>query len=419
MEENQVKIPEGWHKSSILELCLLGRGRVISQKEITNNLGTYPVYSSQTQNNGIMGRIGTYDFQGDLVTWTTDGANAGTVFFRSGKFNCTNVCGTLKEKDNNLDLRFLAYKLSTVAKKHVSYIGNPKLMNGTMSKIELTLPLKTVEQRQIATILSKVDEAIAQTEQLIAKYQRIKTGLMQDLLTKGIDENGNIRSEETHAFKDSPLGRIPVEWEVMEISDLGNWKGGKTPSKSNKKYWEGPKYLWYSSKDITSNLLKDSFYKISEIAISETNQEIFPAYKSLIFVFRSGILRHTFPVARSKENFCINQDIKVLVPKSGISSNFLFYFFKYLEPRVLKNFVKAGTTVESIDGKAFFTSFALIPKENEQKRIELILNKLDNKQDYNRTTLHKLQSQKTGLMQDLLSGKVRVNHLIKETESSQ
>ena len=65
-----------------------------------------------------------------------------------------------------------------------------------------------------------MDRAIEQTEALIAKRQRIKTGLMQDLLTRGIDEHGNLRSEQTHAFKDSPLGRIPVEWRVGTLGDV-------------------------------------------------------------------------------------------------------------------------------------------------------------------------------------------------------
>ena len=77
------------------------------------------------------------------------------------------------------------------------------------------LPLP--EQSKIAEVLSTVDRAIEQTEALIAKQQRIKTGLMQDLLTRGIDEHGNLRSEQTHEFKDSPLGRIPVEWELRSL----------------------------------------------------------------------------------------------------------------------------------------------------------------------------------------------------------
>ena len=92
----------------------------------------------------------------------------------------------------------------------------------TVSNLEnLTIrSFKKPEQSKIAEILSTVDQAIDQTEALIAKQQRIKAGLMQDLLTRGIDEDGNLRSENTHEFKDSPLGRIPVEWEVKELNGL-------------------------------------------------------------------------------------------------------------------------------------------------------------------------------------------------------
>ena len=81
------------------------------------------------------------------------------------------------------------------------------------NKIKIFVP-DFNEQTQIASILSKADKAIEQTENLIAKYQRIKTGLMQDLLTKGIDENGNIRSEQTHKFKTEKGLRLPEEWKV-------------------------------------------------------------------------------------------------------------------------------------------------------------------------------------------------------------
>ena len=82
------------------------------------------------------------------------------------------------------------------------------------------VPTSKPEQTKIAEILSTVDRAIEQTEALIAKQQRIKTGLMQDLLTRGIDEHGNLRSEQTHKFKDSPLGRIPVEWDAKELGTV-------------------------------------------------------------------------------------------------------------------------------------------------------------------------------------------------------
>lgn len=77
-----------------------------------------------------------------------------------------------------------------------------------------------LEQARIGEILSAVDLAIEQIEALIAKQQRVKTGLMHDLLTRGIDEHGNLRSDQTHKFKDSSLGKIPVSWLTNELGAL-------------------------------------------------------------------------------------------------------------------------------------------------------------------------------------------------------
>ena len=87
------EVPAHWDVLPVWMLFQMGRGRVISHDEISENSGDYPVYSSQTERDGVMGSINTYDFEGDYLTWTTDGANAGTVFRRSGKFNCTAVAG--------------------------------------------------------------------------------------------------------------------------------------------------------------------------------------------------------------------------------------------------------------------------------------------------------------------------------------
>ena len=87
-----------------------------------------------------------------------------------------------------------------------------------LERFAAPFPTYEHEQAKIAEVLSTVDRAIEETEALIAKQQRIKTGLMQDLLTRGIDEHGNLRSEQTHEFKDSPLGRIPVEWESASLA---------------------------------------------------------------------------------------------------------------------------------------------------------------------------------------------------------
>ena len=104
-------IPEDWQVVKVGEISQIGRGRVISHREISaSRHSSYPVYSSQTTNSGVMGYIDTYDFEGEYITWTTDGVNAGTVFHRNGRFNCTNVCGTMKP--HRQDAIFLAKVLN-------------------------------------------------------------------------------------------------------------------------------------------------------------------------------------------------------------------------------------------------------------------------------------------------------------------
>lgn len=183
------EIPECWEVTSVGHVFKTGRGRVINKDEIKNNPGIYPVYSSQSFNNGEFGKIGTYDFEGEYVTWTTDGANAGTVFYRNGKFNCTNVCGTLKPiRDGEVDLRFATYFIGTIAKSYVSYVGNPKLMNNVMGTIPMLLP-PLEEQARIGSAFVSIDEKIADDERFVAQLTAIKKGLMEDLLTGKVRVN--------------------------------------------------------------------------------------------------------------------------------------------------------------------------------------------------------------------------------------
>lgn len=176
-------IPEDWRIQPIEQISTVGRGRVISHREIARSLNPrYPVYSSQTSNNGVMGHLDTFEFEGEYITWTTDGANAGTVFARNGRFNCTNVCGTIKLKsDNHL---FVAKVLGKIAPRHVSrHLGNPKLMNDVMKRVKIPLPPTKAEQEAIATILSDMDVEIAALDAKLAKARRLKQGMMQELLT--------------------------------------------------------------------------------------------------------------------------------------------------------------------------------------------------------------------------------------------
>ncbi len=138
----------------------------------------YPVFSSQTKNNGISGYYSDFLYE-NAITWTTDGANAGDVNYRSGKFYCTNICGVLINHDGYANA-FSAALINSVSRKYVSYVGNPKLMNGVMSRIIVPFP-SLKEQQKIADCLTSLDELIKSESQKVETLEEHKKGLMQQL----------------------------------------------------------------------------------------------------------------------------------------------------------------------------------------------------------------------------------------------
>lgn len=154
--------PNGVEKKELSQISRLTRGKVMSKQFLEENSGDFPVYSSQTRNRGEIGKISTYDFDGEYITWTTDGANAGTVFYRSGKFSITNVCGLIDITDNNLNIKYLYYILSISTKKYVSSgMGNPKLMSNVVGKIKIPIPPIEI-QEEIVKILDKFTDYVTE-----------------------------------------------------------------------------------------------------------------------------------------------------------------------------------------------------------------------------------------------------------------
>ncbi|HCU8862057.1 restriction endonuclease subunit S [Staphylococcus aureus] len=170
-----------WEEKMIKDVYEITRGLVLSKKLIskkTNDVNKYPVYSSQTTNNGLMGYYSNYLYK-DSITWTTDGANAGSVSYRSGKFYCTNVCGVLINEKGNSNL-CMSEMLNRIAFKHVSKVGNPKLMNNVMAMVKLNFPC-IEEQLKIARFIEAVEKNIVNQERKIDLLKQVKNGLLQKM----------------------------------------------------------------------------------------------------------------------------------------------------------------------------------------------------------------------------------------------
>lgn len=138
---------------------------------------------------------------------------------------------------------------------------------------------------------------------------------------------------------------------MVPLRDLGNWSGGNTPSKENTAYWTNGTVPWVSPKDMKVDEITSSQDRITEAALADRRVSLVPE-GSVLFVTRSGILAHTFPVAVTKLPVTINQDLKALTPKSGISAKYVAHAVRGASRRILKQCSKHGTTVASVETNA-------------------------------------------------------------------
>ena len=166
---------DDWEQRKVSELFRVTRGYVLAATQ-TNTTKTdekpYPVYSSQTKDKGLMGYYKDYLYE-DAITWTTDGANAGTVNYRAGKFYCTNVCGVLLSNEVKAN-QMIAEALNNVAKGYVSYVGNPKLMNNVMADIVIQIPTQAEEREMLSSLFASLDYLITLHQRKCCELKKLK-----------------------------------------------------------------------------------------------------------------------------------------------------------------------------------------------------------------------------------------------------
>lgn len=362
-------IPADWVVKTIADISSVGRGRVISHKEISAcSNPNYPVYSSQTRDSGVMGYLGTYDFHGEYITWTTDGANAGTVFHRTGRFNCTNVCGTIKVK--NEVPKFVALVLARFAPRHVSrHLGNPKLMNDVMKKVKIPLPTSPPEQQAIATALSDADAYIESLEQLITKKRQIKQGVMQELLT------GKRR-----------LPGFETPWESVTLGEVAHIKTG---SKNNEDKAADGQYPFFVRSDFVERINSYS-YDCEAILVPGEG--------------RIGEIFHYI-----KGRFDVHQRVYAITGFSPkVSGKFVFFYLQqHFGKWALVNTVKA--TVDSLRLPTFINFEMRIPRHyEEQVQIAGLISDLEEELTCLCSRFLKAKLLKQAMMQQLLTGKIRL-----------
>lgn len=394
------EIPEHWDIKRIKHLFSIGRGRVISQQELDED-GVFPVYSSQTKNNGVLGYIKTYDYDCKQITWTTDGANAGTVFLRQGKHNCTNVCGTLQHRNKNEVLEFVNYSLQIAAQFYKRPDTNgAKIMNNEMAGISITYPPKE-EQTKIASFLdektAQIDNAISQKEKLIELLKEQKQIVINEAVTKGLDKNVE--------FKDSGvewIGEIPKHWNINRLKFL--FKIRKRIANS----------LGYDVLSITQKGIKVKDIDSGEGQLAMDYSKYQLAFKGDFAMNHMDLLTGYIDI--SKFDGVISPDYRVftLEDRNSIPEYYLRLFQMCYHEKIFYAFGQGVSQLGRwrFPADNFNNFFAPIPPKHEQiKIVEYIKTetaKIDKAIELQQNYIAKLKEYKASLIEATVTGKVRV-----------
>ncbi|MFR6143442.1 MAG: restriction endonuclease subunit S, partial [Finegoldia sp.] len=315
----------------------------------------YPVYSSQTKEQGLMGYYKEYLFE-DAITWTTDGANAGTVNYRSGKFYCTNVCGVLLS-DNNKANQMVSEALNRVSKSYVSYVGNPKLMNNVMADIEIKVPCSSIEQEKIGKYFEQLDH-------LITLHQCKESAFSE--------------------WKDSGfLQKHKTTWEQRKLGELGEILTGSTPSTTQTEYYSDDGIPWVTPTDINANLIYDTPKKLSEEG-AEIGRVV-PA-NTILCTCIASIGKNALLTVKGS----FNQQINSLTPSKENDAYFLL-----TESELWSNTMKrmaASGTMQIVNKTEFSELQTMVPSLPEQQQIGEYFRNLDHLITLHQREVEKLQN---------------------------
>jgi len=268
------------------------------------------------------------------------------------------------------------------------------IYNKDLFKLKVPLP-SLPEQQKIAAILSTVDEQISTTDKIIKKSKELKKGLMQKLFSEGIGHT---------EFKDTKIGRIPKDWEMVRLGEYSKLMTGGTPNTKVEEYWDG-NIPWMASGDISKKYIEDVEGRITELGLQNSAAKFIPV--NSIFIALNGQGKTKGTVAISLKEVTCNQSLAAYVlNEKSFHSLFLFFYLttRYWHLRALAG----GDDRAGLNLGLLRTVKCPLPTLPEQKKIAAILSQVDAKIEKEQTQKAQLEALKKGLMQQLLTGKKRV-----------
>ena len=384
---------DAWEQRKVSNMFKVTRGYVLAATLTSADQTAetpYPVFSSQTKDKGLMGYYKDYLYE-DAITWTTDGANAGTVNFRAGKFYCTNVCGVLLT-DSVKASPAVAEALNNVAKSYVSYVGNPKLMNNVMADIEIYIPFAQTEQEKISQVFTTLDNLITLHQRKYEKFVNIKKALLEKMFPQGDEKVPRIRFK---GFTDA--------WEQRKLGDVvSRFATGLNP-RDNFTLNSGGKNYYVTIKNFTHGnlVLDDNCDKIDDEALALIQARSDLRIGDILFS-SIGRVGDCFLIENRPINWNINESVFVLRPvKDAVDPLYLMHTIH--SERVLSVILSCvtGSTFKSIKMAQLKETNIPYPSIAEQKQIGKFITAIDNLITLHQRQVEKLKNIKAALLEKM------------------
>lgn len=344
--------PDGVEYKTLGQAVSIERGKRLVRDQLADT-GRYPVYQNSMT---PLGYHTEYNYPAN-TTFIIGAGAAGEIGFSQVDFWAADDCFPMvcNEEISSRYLYHVLLRMQPQIKSRVRKASIPRLSRNAIEKLKLPVPPLEVQCEMVHILDSFMLLTAELTDELTAEL--------------------TARKKQYEFYRDKLLSHAGV-YPMKPLVELGKWSGGKTPSMSEKSFWEQGTIPWISSKDMKLSTLEDTQDHITEKAVKEASMTVYPA-NSIAVVTRSGILKHTFPVAYVPFETTINQDIKILVVNEDILPRYAFHVIQGKGKDILVKTKKQGGTVDSLDFQKVLAYKVPVPSKDIQSKLVEVLDNFD------------------------------------------
>ena len=382
------ELPEGWEVKKLSEIAIIKQGGKLGLTKKDYVSEGYPAFSATGQD----GFVSVYEYEGEAIILSSIGAQCGKCFYATGKWTTLANTQIIFVNPKIANTLFIFYQVNRPNFWIRSGSAQPFIHPSDVKNAKVVIP-PLEEQKKIVGVLRLVDRVAEETKRIINIYERAKKFALKYLLTKGI---GHTR------FKQTEIGELPEEWEVVRLGEVCKTASGGTPNRKEHKFFGGG-IPWVKSSELKDTVILETEETLSEEGLKHSSAKIFPKGTVVVAMYgatvgRTGILGI---------DAATNQACCAFFPNPNLLDKmFLFFWLQYVRPVLARQSV--GAAQPNISQQILRQLPIPLPPLEEQKQIAEMLSPIDAAIENERRYLGILEKCKKWMLDNLLTGKVRL-----------